>query len=376
LPRAETRAETRRAAVATAAVWDDDDDAPTFDGPPSPQGRSLGVALPARVGRFVIRGLLGSGTHATVYRAHDPELDREVALKVPHAAVGGSRAWARFQGEARLLARLRHPGIVPVFETGWSGDAPFLATALIEGGTLAQCLESGPLDPHRAALAAAELAEALAYAHALGVVHRDVKPANVMFERTGRVQLADFGLALRQDDCDPARPGRLVGTPAYLAPELALSGGPARPEADQYGLGVVLYEMLCGRTPFLGPPLGVLAAAGSDDPIAPREYRPEIPRDLERICLRAMARRPEHRYNGCGALAADLHTWLARADAAAARRASARKAVAWLTKRPAAALSTAFAAIGLAASAVLAAALLAPMIPFDLPTMADRRVSR
>jgi serine/threonine protein kinase len=341
-------------------VWedeDDDEDLARFDEVPTPGGRSLGVARPVRLGRFEVRGSLGSGTHATVYRGYDPDLDREVALKVPHAAAfDGARGRARFVTEARAMARLRHPGIVPVFETGWSGESPYLATALIEGVTLARRLEAGPLAPVDAARVAAELAEALDHAHGLGLVHRDVKPANVMLEPSGRVQLADFGLVRLQNAPEPSRDGALVGTPAYLAPELALGGhGPAGPETDQYGLGVVLYETLCGRTPFLGPPARVLVAALYDDPIAPSEYRPSVPRDLERVCLRAMARRPEDRYPSCAALAADLRSWLDRADAAEQRRESLRQAVGWLSKRPAAVLTTTLAALVLAASAVLAA---------------------
>ena len=272
----------------------------------------LGVAHPTRVGRYLVRGRLGSGSCATVYRALDPDLEREVALKVPHpGTLAGPKAVARFLGEARAMARLRHPGIVAIYEAGRAGETPYLATAFVAGSTLAARLDLGPLDPRRAAEVAAALADALAYAHGSGVVHRDVKPANVLVDTSGAVFLTDFGLAHRHGSARLTREGVLVGTPAYVAPEQAASeGGGARPESDQYSLGVVLYEMLCGRTPFEGPPPMVLYKARHDAPPPPRRLRPGVPAGLERICLKAMARDPSDRYASCLALSAELRAWL------------------------------------------------------------------
>jgi serine/threonine protein kinase len=314
--------------------------------------------MPSRLGRFVVRGLLGSGSRATVYLAFDPDLEREVAMKVPNPrTVTGKKAVARFLGEARALARLRHPGIVAVFEAGRIDEVPYLATDYIAGRTLREALEGGPFDFARAALIAADLAEALDYAHGAGVVHRDVKPANVLIGTGGAVHLTDFGLAHRLDAALRGRAGVLFGTPAYVAPEQASGEDEvALPASDQYSLGIVLYEMLCGRPPFLGPPALVLYAASRDDPAPPRAYRPGLPRALERICLKAMARRPADRYPSCGALADDLRGWLRGQPALSSG--SLDRAVRWIRQRPAVALSSALALLGLAASTVLAALLL------------------
>jgi serine/threonine protein kinase len=321
-----------------------------------------------------VRGVLGTGACATVYRAFDPELDREVALKVPlPGAVADQAARERFVGEARALARLRHPGIVPAYDAGSQGGLPYLATALIEGPTLAALLREGPLGSSRAAGLAAELAEALEYAHGAGIVHRDVKPANVLLEPGGAARLTDFGLARTPGHHD--RPGPsgtgdsvLTGTPAYVAPEQA-EGGPAsaRPASDQYSLGVVLYEMLCGRPPFLGPPALVLYYARHDDPVPLRAHRPDLPRELERICLKAMARDPDRRYPSCGDLAADLRRWSARAGSVAAALGSVGRASRWASRRPAAALATLLAVLGVVATTVLASALIAATAPLILP---------
>ena len=223
---------------------------------------AVGSGEAGQLGRFRILGVLGQGQHATVYRAYDALLDRDVALKVPRPGVlRTERALERFLGEARAQARLRHPRIVPVYEAGRAGDRHYIAMALIEGRGLDDRLaEDGPIPPDRAAGVAAELAEALAYAHALGVVHRDVKPANVRVDHQGEVYLMDFGIAYRPDSNElPAPPGTILGTPAYVAPEQAEGGRTdPLPASDQYSLGAVFYELLCGRPPFVGPPSYVL----------------------------------------------------------------------------------------------------------------------
>ncbi len=287
--------------------------APMRLGHPWDVGRRETVpTAPARFGRFEIRGKLGAGSCATVFRAFDPALEREVALKVPHpGALQGPKAQARFEGEAKALARLRHPAIVPIYEAGRFGDVPYLATAFIAGRTLAELLEAGPFGCVRAAEVTLELAEALGYAHGLGIVHRDVKPANILIEPSGGVHLTDFGLAHRQDAAKLTRDGALIGTPAYLAPEQSgTDATPAHPLVDQYALGVVLYEMLTGRPPFLGPPSLVIYSARHDSPIAPRALRADLSPPLETICLKAMSVRPEDRYPTCLALADDLRRWL------------------------------------------------------------------
>ena len=158
----------------------------------------------------------------------------------------------------------------------------------------------------------AELAEALAYAHGLGIIHRDVKPANIRLDHQGAVYLMDFGIAYRPDSGEvPAPPGTILGTPAYLAPEQAKGGQTSvLPASDQYSLGAVLYELLCGKPPFFGPPSYVLFHAIHEDPPSPRTIEPKVPRPLAAICQKAMAKRPDRRYASCQALADDLRRWL------------------------------------------------------------------
>jgi serine/threonine-protein kinase len=271
-----------------------------------------------------VLGILGEGQHATVYRAYDAILDRDVALKVPRQGVlKTAKAFERFLGEARAQARLRHPRIVPVYEAGCAGERHYIAMALIEGHSLA---EAGPLEPRPAAEVIAELAEALDYAHGQGVVHRDVKPANVRIDSQGAVYLMDFGIAYRPDSDEvPVPPGTILGTPAYVAPEQARGGqADVLPASDQYSLGAVFYELLCGRPPFSGPPSYVLFHAIHHVPPSPRAVAPRVPRPLAAICLKALAKHPEQRYDDCRALAEDLRRWLRGETPLAYRRAWAR----------------------------------------------------
>ena len=272
-------------------------------------------------------GVLGEGEHATVYRAYDPILERDVALKVPRQGVlKTAKALVRFLGEAKALARLRHPRIVPVYEAGCAGQRHFIAMGLIEGRSLAERLAEGPLELRRATEIVAELAEALAYAHAQGVVHRDVKPANIRVDDQGAVYLMDFGIAYHPDSGEvPLPPGMILGTPAYVAPEQAQGGQPnVLPASDQYSLGVVLYELLCGQPPFCGPPSYVLFHAIHLDPPSPHTVAPGVSRSLAAICLKALAKSPERRYADCQEFADDLRRWLRGETPLAYRRAWAR----------------------------------------------------
>jgi hypothetical protein len=271
--------------------------------------------VPARGGlsRFRILSVLGEGRHATVYRAFDPLLERQVALKLPRQGMKSTpRAHERFLGEARALARLRHPRIVPIYEAGRDGGRHYIAMALIEGKSLADLVAEGPVLFHRGAEIAAELAEALAYAHGLGIIHRDVKPANVRLDHRGSVYLMDFGIAYRPDSGEvPTPPGTILGTPAYVAPEQARGGqATVLPASDQYSLGAVLYELLCGRPPFFGSPSSVLLHAIHHDPPSLRTIDPKVPRALAAICQKALAKRHDRRYPSCQALADDLRRWL------------------------------------------------------------------
>ncbi|MGP0068711.1 MAG: serine/threonine-protein kinase [Isosphaeraceae bacterium] len=288
---------------------------------------AIGSDEGGQFGRFRVLGVLGQGQHATVYRACDTILDRDVALKVPRRGVlRTAKSLERFLGEARAQARLRHPRIVPVYEAGRAGEQHYIAMALIEGCSLAERLDDGPLPLRRSVEVVVELAEALAYAHAQGVVHRDVKPANVRVDTRGDVYLMDFGIAYRPDSDEvPLPPGNILGTPAYVAPEQAKGGqSNVLPASDQYSLGAVFFELLCGRTPFCGPPSYVLFHTIHHDPPSPRSIAPKVPRALEAICLKALAKRPERRYADCQHFADDLRRWLRGETPLACRRAWAR----------------------------------------------------
>ena len=287
----------------------------------------LGSGSGLDLGRFRLLDILGEGQHATVYRAYDPILERNVALKVPREGlIRTAKALERFLGEAKALARLRHPRIVPVFEAGCAGKRYYIAMALIEGRNLADRIVEAPVPIRRAAEIVADLAEALAYAHAEGIVHRDVKPANIRLDDREAVYLMDFGIAYRPESGEvPLPPGRILGTPAYVAPEQAQGGQTeVQPASDQYSLGVVLYELLCGQPPFCGPPSYVLFHTIHREPCSPHTLDPNIPRSVAAICLKALSKRPERRYVSCQKFADDLRGWLAGEKPVTSRRTWAR----------------------------------------------------
>jgi WD40 repeat protein len=296
-----------------------------------------GTAEVTQVGRFPIRARLGSGAFGTVYRAYDPQLDREVALKVPHpGTLDTPQRVERFLREARSAARLRHPHIVPVFDAGRDGNHYYIASAFIPGKPLGDAVVGNGLDPRRAARITRELAEAVAYAHGQGIIHRDLKPANVILDSADHPHLLDFGLAARQDESEKlTRDGAVLGTPAYMAPEQAAGQqGDARPAGDQYSLGVLLYELLTGRTPFEGPPATVLYNAIHSEPPRPRSLRPSLPGDLETICLKAMSKQAGDRYVDCQALADDLRRFLDGEPIAARRLGLAERLLRWCKREP------------------------------------------
>ncbi|MBI1881510.1 MAG: protein kinase, partial [Chloroflexi bacterium] len=257
------------------------------------------------IGPYQIEAILGSGGMAVVYRARDGQ-GQPVALKVLFPPPGaGAEMLARFEREARTATRLRHPAIVRVVEAGQVNGRAFMAMALIEGESLADRLaRTGSLDETAAADIVWQIADALDYAHRQGVVHRDIKPSNILLATDGRALLADFGVALALDDLALTRTGHTVGTPAYMAPEQA-SGAAVDGRADLYSLGVVLYQMVTGRTPFRGNTPQVLHAHVYDPPPAPSTIARVSP-GMETIILRALAKNPAERFQTGAALAQAL----------------------------------------------------------------------
>jgi len=249
-----------------------------------------------RFGRYRLVSQLGQGGLASVWRAHDSLLGRTVALKLLHGHLcTSSKARRRFLHEAQTAAALDHPGIVAVFDAGESGGRAFIALGLVEGETVSACAAHRLMPIVEATRIACAAADALGYAHEHRVIHRDVTGRNIMVGDDGRVHVLDFGLALAAWESRITSTRTPMGTVPYMAPEI-IRGLEADARTDLYGLGVVLYEMLTGALPFTGEQAeSVLYAAANLDPVAPRARRPEIPVELERFVLNAIAREPDAR---------------------------------------------------------------------------------
>jgi formylglycine-generating enzyme required for sulfatase activity len=298
--------------------------------PPSP---------PLRIGRFEVRRFLGAGSFGRVYEAFDPTLQRLVALKVarPEQLFNEHRV-ERFHREARAAGLLMHPHIVAVFDSGQDGPHHYIACAFVPGRSLAAELASlpdGQTLPLRQAIGIVrKLAEALALAHRSGIVHRDVKPSNVLLRDDGEPMLTDFGLARLDDQEHLTRSDPALGTPAYTAPEQWL--GKAEAASDQYSLGCVLFELLTGQVPFGGSsPEHYLLLHTHQAAPSPRAVRPGLSRDLETITLKCLQKEPGRRYPGCQELADDLRRWLDGEPIQARRAGRAERAWRWARKNPA-----------------------------------------
>ncbi len=275
-----------------------------------PKATRFPEGFPASFGRYRVLKLLGKGGMGAVYLAHDTQLDRPVALKVPHFdSVDGPQVLERFFREARAAATLQHANICPLHDIGQFDGTPYLTMAYIEGKPLAQFAAARPLTSRQSALLVRKLALALQEAHKRGVIHRDLKPENVMIDRRGEPIIMDFGLARRTSGKDPrlTQRGSLLGTPAYMPPE-QVSGNPdaTGPSSDVYSLGVILYELLTGRLPFRGDAMAMLSQVLMDEPPRPSALRPGLEPELEAICLKAMAKKIEDRYASMAELAAAL----------------------------------------------------------------------
>ena len=290
-----------------------------------------------RIGRFELVEQVGVGSFGTVYKAHDLELHRIVALKTPHSGSSVTpEEKHRFLREARSASRLRHTGIVSVHDVGEDKGSIYLVSDFIDGKTLAERLSAWRPDFRPAAELVAQVADALDCAHQQGVIHRDVKPSNILIGPDGRPHLTDFGLA-KQDavqtmlTCE----GQVLGTPAYMSPEQA-RGDANRVDCrtDVYSLGVVFYELLTGTLPFRGPAHIVLLQFLEDEPSPPRRLNDRIPRDLDTICLKCLEKEPDRRYASAQAVAEDLRHFLAGEPITARPISASRRAVKWARRRP------------------------------------------
>ncbi|MBI3267857.1 MAG: serine/threonine protein kinase [Planctomycetes bacterium] len=368
---AETRTETARGNAGPAT--------PALPAPGCPVLVPVPAAAGQSFGRYRLLDHLGQGGMGTVWKAWDGALGRTVALKqLLYEGPGTGRAVERFLREARLAARLSHPHIVPIFDVGAIDGRHYLTMAYVEGRTFAAALTESSSAKRGSAAARAEslaglraeigvladVTEAVAFAHAAGVVHRDLKPANILLDLTGRPFVTDFGLA--QEVAPPAGPtppgtpaprltgsGQALGTPAYMSPEQA-HGDLARigPRSDVWSLGVILYELLTGAVPFSGSsPWDVLAEVVGAEPQRPRARNPHAPAELEAVCLLALEKDPARRYAGADDFAAELRRWLHGEPVRARRHTLAYRVARWSVRRRAPLLAAAAAALCLLAMA-------------------------
>jgi WD40 repeat protein len=290
---------------------------------------------------YEILGEIGRGGMGVVYKARQVGLGRLVALKMVGGPAPDEQVLGRFRSEAEAIARLRHPNIIQVYEVGTCPAGPYFAMEFAEGGSLADRWDGSPQPPRPTAALVAVLARAVHAAHACGIVHRDLKPANVLLVSGGvvsgewsagsspltthhspltpepltthQLKIGDFGLARRLDECcGLTQPGQVMGTPGYMAPEQARGPGEVGPPADIYALGVLMYEALTGGPPYRGmTDLETVHLMLSQEPVRPSQLRPNLPRDLETICLKCLHKEPHKRYASAAALADDLERYLA-----------------------------------------------------------------
>jgi serine/threonine-protein kinase len=275
------------------------------------------------LGEYQIRSLLGRGGMAEVYQAYDPGLDREVAIKVIHTLEQPADFVERFRREARVIASLRHPHVVQVYQFGEQDNTIYMVQELLPGPTLARRIRRAGkrgVAMSRIIVTLEQLASALDYAHAQGVTHRDVKPGNALYNAQEHLVLTDFGIARSTADTSrtATSPGVVMGTPGYVAPEQAISSGSITPACDVYSLGVVLFEMLTGQLPFTADsPMEVVLQHLYNEPPPPSSLQEDLPTQVDKVVLRALAKEPEQRYASAGELFQAFQGAIAKKSSAA-----------------------------------------------------------
>ena len=265
-----------------------------------------------QLGAYRVEALLGEGGMAAVFTAYQPAMDRHVAIKIlPRQMVGDTEFVARFQQEAKVVARLQHPHILPVFDYGEADGFAYLVMPLVMGGTLSGLMHGQPLPLSHIQIIVSQVGDALDYAHSQGVIHRDVKPGNVLLDERGNCLLTDFGLAkIMQGAPGLSGSGGIIGTPTYMSPEQGL-GRPLDSRSDIYSLGVILYEMAVGRPPFSADTQIAIVVKHINEPFPPpRQLNASLPEPVERVILKALAKEPDDRYPTASAMVLDLRAAL------------------------------------------------------------------
>ncbi len=296
---------------------------------------------PARIryfGDYEIVRELARGGMGVVFQARQMSLNRKVALKMILAGqLANETDVRRFYTEAEAAAHLDHPGIVPIFEVREHEEQHYFSMGFVEGQSFAQRLAAGPLPPREAAALMVKVAEAIAYAHQRGVIHRDLKPANILLDQAANPRVTDFGLAKKlEGNSSLTGSGQIMGTPSYMPPEQARGQrGEVGPAADVYALGATLYALVTGRPPFqAATPMDTVIQVLSDEPVPPRRLNQAVDRDLETICLKAMAKEPARRYTTAGDLATDLRRFLDGEPIRARPVSALEKGWRWCRRRP------------------------------------------
>ncbi len=314
----------------------------------------------ADIGGYRVLGVIARGGMGVVYKARHVHLERLAAIKMILAGGHTSHTQLiRFRDEAQVIAGLQHPNIVQLFEVGEHNGLPYIALEYVDGGSLGHHAGGQPQSPREAAALTEVIARAVDFSHQQGVIHRDLKPANVLLTAAGVPKVTDFGLAKRLEaGSSQTRDGTVMGTPSYMAPEQA-AGQTQRigPHTDVYGLGAILYELLTGVPPHArGTPVETLVAVLKQEPLPPRGFQESVPRDLETICLKCLAKEPERRYVSAAALAEDLRRFLAGEPVSARPVGRTERLYRWCRRNPGIAALSAMVFVLLTTVAVMSTA--------------------